>query len=314
MAAIISDLRFAVRTLAGRPAFTLVAVLTLALGIGANSAIFSVVDALLLRPLPYRDPERLVWVKNTLPEVGMEMTSGADYLEWRDASRSLESVAAFSDERFTLTGGGTGGLTDGNNPERLTGVQASASLLPTLGVHLARGRGIEPRDEKLNAVPVAVVSDRLWRRLFGPDVALNGQGLMVDGLRLEVVGVLPRDFAFPGNPDVDVMVALTLDETRERARRMMSIVDVIGRLGPGVTLGQARADLLGIQKRSVEAAQQRDPGPDKPANNPGPREPGGPGGGGRMQIRRMGPGPGGPGVLEALEDPAASPCRRPSSS
>src|SRR5436309_9174859 len=169
MASLVSDLRFAVRTLAARPAFTLVAVLTLALGIGANTGVFSVVDALLLRPLPYRDPQRLVWVKSTLPDVGLELTAGADYLEWRDSSRSLESVAAFTDERFTRRGG--------DSPERLQGAQVSASLLPLLGVRPARGRGIEPPDERLHAAPVAVVSDRLWRRLFGPGARLAGQTL-----------------------------------------------------------------------------------------------------------------------------------------
>ncbi|HEV2854459.1 MAG TPA: ABC transporter permease [Thermoanaerobaculia bacterium] len=291
MEPLVSDLRFAARTLAVRPAFTLVAVLTLALGIGANSAIFSVVDALLLRPLPYRDPGRLVWVENTLQGMGMSFTAGADYLEWRDGSRSLQSVSAFTDESFTLTGG--------ESPERLVGAQVSASFLPTLGVAPVRGRGFEPRDEKLKAAPVALVSDRLWRRLFGPDTALAGQGLRLDGQRCEVVGVLPREFVFPGRPDVDVLVPLALDEARERGRRQMSIVSVIGRLAPGVTLGQARAELKGIQKQSVEAAQQRDPGPEDsgpgpdPAGGPPPGPPAGPRGEG-MQIRIAGPGPGGP--------------------
>src|SRR6059058_5324632 len=116
----IREIRYAVRQLAKHPGFTLVSALTLALGIGANSAIFSVVDALLLRPLPYRDPGRLVWVENTLRVMGMSFTSGADYLEWRDGSRSLKSVAAFTDESFTLTGG--------ESPERLVGAKVSASF------------------------------------------------------------------------------------------------------------------------------------------------------------------------------------------
>src|SRR4051812_18414962 len=222
MEGLASDIRLAVRTLATRPAFTLVVLLTLALGIGANSAIFSVVDALLLRPLPYRDPGRLVWVENTLHVLGMSFTAGADYLEWRDGSRSLKSVAAFSDESFTLTGG--------ESPERLVGAEVSASFLPTLGVAPVRGRGFGPQDEKLNAIPVALVSDRLWRRLFGTDTALAGQGLRLDGHRREVVGILPRDFLFPGHADVDVLVPLALNEARERGRRQMTIVSVIGRV------------------------------------------------------------------------------------
>jgi hypothetical protein len=280
-----SDVRFALRALATRPAFTLVAVLTLALGIGANSAIFSVVDALLLRPLPYRDPGRLVWVENTLHLMGMSFTAGADYLEWRDASRALAAVAAFTDENFTLTGG--------ESPERLVGAKVSASFLPTLGVAPARGRGFAPGDEKLNAEPVALVSERLWRRLFGAGTALAGQGLRLGGRRYEVAGVLSPGFAFPGRPDVDVLLPLALNEARELGRRQMTLVSVIGRLAPGFTLSQAREELKGIHARSVEAAR-RPPGPEDPAPGPGgARGPGGPPGGGR-QIRFGGPGPGGP--------------------
>ncbi|HEV8580560.1 MAG TPA: ABC transporter permease [Thermoanaerobaculia bacterium] len=293
MGKLVSDLRFAARTLAGRPAFTLVAVLTLALGIGANTAIFSVVDALLLRPLPYREPGRLVWMRNTLPEVNLEMTAGADYLEWRDSSRTLSSIAAFEDAtRFTRTGG--------ESPERLQGARVSASFLPTLGIQLARGRGFDPPDERLNAAPVAVVSDRLWRRLFGTDTGLAGQGLTLDGIRCEVVGVLPRGFVFPGNPDVEVLMPLALDETRERARRQMTIVQVVGRLAPGATLSQARTELAMIQKRSVETARQAEESAGGPQPGPGGPGPGGPprrgpgGGGGQIQIR-MGGGPPPPG-------------------
>jgi putative ABC transport system permease protein len=269
MQSLVSDLRFALRTLAARPAFTLVAVLTLALGIGANTAIFSVVDALLLRPLPYRDPGRLVWVQETLPEIGLELTGGADYLAWRDGSRTLAGVAAYTGERYTRTGG--------ESPERIEGAKVSSSLLPTLGVRPARGRGIDRPDELLNAPPVAVVSDRLWRRLFGAETPLAGQALELDGESCEIVGVLPRDFVLPGAPDADVLRALILDEARERSRQWMSIVSVLGRLAPGATLAQARA------------AQGQDAGP----GGPPPGE--GPGGGPRMQIRMGGPGPGGPG-------------------
>ncbi len=282
---LVSDLRFAARTLAGRPAFTLVAVLTLALGIGANSAIFSVVDALLLRPLPYHEPERLVWIRNTIIAEGFELTSGADYLDWRDASRTLGSIAAFDDAmQLTLTGRET--------PERLLGARVSASFLPTLGVRPARGRGIDPPDERLNAAPVAVVSERLWQRLFGADAAPDGQGLTLDGQRYEVVGVLPRSFAFPRDPDMDVLVALALDETVERARQRMSLLQVIGRLAPGATLSQVRTELAMISDRSMAAARQAEEAAAGPAAGPPPS---GPGGGRQIQLRAGGPRPPGGG-------------------
>ena len=154
MGTFVSDLRTALRSLVHRPAFTAVAVLTLALGIGANSAIFSVVHAVLLRPLPYREPDRLIWITSVVPRINFEALAAADYLDWRDGSRSLESIAAYNrGTSFTLTGG--------EQPERIQGARVSASFLPTLGVQPARGRGFLPQEEKLNAGNVAVVSDRV---------------------------------------------------------------------------------------------------------------------------------------------------------
>ena len=281
---LLSDVRGALRALLNRPGFTAVAVLTLALGIGANSAIFSVVNALLLRPLPYEEPERLVWVTNKIPEIDMEMTAGADYLDWRDGSRSLQSVAAFTDgERFTWKGG--------EEPERLEGGRISASFLPTLGVAPAQGRGFRPEEERLNAPRVALLSHRLWERLFGGKGVPGEQPLPLDDETYTVVGVLPESFRFPGNPDLDVFVPLALDEAQERGRQRMSIVQVIGRIAPGVSLGQVRAELAAIQKRSVEAARQA--AETQPEPPPGPPR-GGPGGGGQMTIR-IGGGPGRPG-------------------
>jgi putative ABC transport system permease protein len=282
MDTLLSDFRTALRVLAGRPAFTVVTVLTLALGIGANSAIFSVVNALLLRPLPYEKPEELVWVTNKIPQVGMEMTAGADYLDWRDGSRALASVSAFTGrDEFTWKGG--------EEPERLQGTRVSASFLPTLGVLPAQGRGFKPEEERLNAGRVAVLSHRLWERLFGGKGQPGEQPLQLDDETYTVVGVLPEGFRFPGDPEVDVLVPLALDEAQERGRQRMSIVQVIGRLAPGVPLGQVRAELLGIQQRSIEAARQAaeaEPGP-----SPGPPR-GGPGGGGLQITMRMGGGPG----------------------
>src|SRR5690349_1363887 len=285
---LLSEIRGALKALLARPGFTAVAVLTLALGIGANSAIFSVVNALLLRPLPYEDPGELVWVTNKIPEMDMEMTAGADYLDWRDGSRSLRSVAAFTDgERFTFKGG--------EEPERLDGGRISASFLPTLGVAPAEGRGFRPEEERINAPKVVLLSHRLWERLFGGQGKPGEQLLPLDDETYTVIGVLPEGFRFPGNPDLDVFVPLALDEAQERGRQRMSIVQVIGRLAPGVSLGEVRAELATIQQRSIEAA--REAAETRPAEPPPGPPRGGPGGGG-MAIQIGGrPGRGGGGGL-----------------
>ena len=286
MGTLASDLRTSLRSLVHRPAFTAVAVLTLALGIGANSAIFSVVHAVLLRPLPYGEPERLVWATNVIPEFDTEMLAGADYLEWRDGSRTLESIGAYDEgNSYTLTGT--------ERPERIAGARVSASFLPTLEVQPARGRGILPQEERLPGARVAVVSHRLWQRLFA-EAAFEQKTLELDNQSYTIVGVLPRGFLFPRNPEVDLLVPLALDETVERGRQRMSIVQVIGRLKPGVSLEQARAELDGIKKRSENEANARaeadaPPGPQGPASGGG-----GGGGGGQIMIQRGG-GPGGPG-------------------
>ncbi|HEV7517227.1 MAG TPA: ABC transporter permease, partial [Thermoanaerobaculia bacterium] len=160
MSAIVSDLRFALRALRTRPGFAVAAVLTLALGIGANSAIFSLVEALLLKPLPYRDPGSLVWATNYIRDFDAEITSGADYLDWQEQSRQLAAVEAFDDgQSFTLTGR--------DQPERLRGARVSAGLLPMLGIEPAAGRGFRPEEARLNGTPAVLLSARLWERLFG---------------------------------------------------------------------------------------------------------------------------------------------------
>jgi len=287
MGTLASDLRTSLRSLANRPAFTAVALLTLALGIGANSAIFSVVHAVLLRPLPYGEPERLVWATNVLPDFGAEMLPAADYLEWRDGSRTLEAIAAYDDGiNFTLTGA--------ERPERIRGARVTASFLPTLRVQPARGRGILPQEERLNGGRMAVVSEQLWQRLFG-DAPFEVKPLELDGQTFSVVGVLPRGFLFPRNPEVDVLVPLALDETVELGRQQMSIVQVIGRLKPGISITQARAELDGIQTRSENDAMARAEANPVPEGPRGPQGPPPAGSGGNQITIRLGGGPGGPG-------------------
>ncbi|HVR97291.1 MAG TPA: ABC transporter permease [Thermoanaerobaculia bacterium] len=271
----VSDVRHAVRSLAHRPGFTLVAVLTLALGIGANTAIFSAVHALLLRPLPYTDPEQLAWVTNVIQEMDAEIVPAADYLEWRDSSHTLAEIAAYTTSNFTLTGR--------EQAERVIGARVSAGFLPLLGIRPVHGRGFRPEEERLNGGRAAVVGERLWERLFGAGTALAEQTITLDSDSYTVVGILPQMFRFPGNGDVDLLLPLALDEAVERGRRQMSIVQAIGRLRPGATLEQARVELAAIRERSEQEARRAE------AAAPPPGLPSGSG----IQIRRMAAPPGG---------------------
>jgi putative ABC transport system permease protein len=281
------DLRAAARALVTRPALTAVAVLTLALGVGANTALFSVVHAVLLRPLPFREAERLVHVTSRVVDSDFDMTSGGDYLDWRDQSHLLAGIAAWNgSEGYTLQ--------QGERPERLQGSAVSANFLSVLGVHPAQGRNFLPVEEKIEGGRSILVSQRLWNRLFGAGARLAGQSLQLDDEVYTIVGVLPRDFLFPRNPEIDVLKPLVLDETIERARERMSLVQIVARLAPGSALGSVRAELAAIQKRAEAEAQEKLAS--RPRESPAPM-PGPPGGGARSQIvRQIGPGPGpGPG-------------------
>ena len=311
MSAMLAELRHALRVFRAQPAFALAAVLTLALGIGANSAIFSLVEALLVRPLPYHDPGSLVGVTNYVRDFNAEMASGGDYLDWQEQSRLLSAVEAF-DDTASLT------LTGREQPERLRGARVSVGLLPMLGITPAGGRGFRPEEGKLDGPPAVILSARLADRLFGATDGAGAAGaggkaggggrtalgalLQLDGSARPVVGVLPRGFVFPGNPAVDLLVPLQLDAARERGRRQMSILTIVGRLRPGATVEQARGELQAIHRRAEEAALATDlaapPGgapaglADRGAVAPMPALAPGV----AMQIRvQAGPGGGGPG-------------------
>jgi predicted permease len=239
---LILDLRYAVRTLTRSPGFTLVAVLTLALGIGANSALFSVINAVLLRPLPFRDPGRLVTLWESDPRHGLERepVSPSNYLDWRAQSRTLEDVAAYRYWGFVLTGGG--------EPERLAGARVSASLFPLLGVRLAAGRAFGADEDRFGSAAVAVISDALWRRRFGADPNVVGRSLTLNGGSYPIVGVLSPDAKLP---DADVWVPLALEPYALTQRGARSLT-VVARLRPGATLDQARAELHAIAGRTSQ--------------------------------------------------------------
>jgi predicted permease len=242
------NLTFTIRQLVKSPGFTAVALLTLALGIGACTAMFSVVQAVLLRPLPFRDPARLAWIENVGTGGLSARTTRADtFKAWREQNTSFEALAgyfAFFDygRRQTLTGAG--------DPERLRSVGVSDNFLDVLGVRLALGRNFTANECRFNAPPVALLSNAFWRRRFSGDPGVVGRSLTLNNAPVTIVGVLPAAFDFdaifsPGN-EIDLLQPFPL--TPETARWGNTLFG-IGRLKAGVTAAQAQADLDVISDR-----------------------------------------------------------------
>jgi putative ABC transport system permease protein len=239
------DLRFAWRNAAKRPAFTLLVVSTLALGIGAVSAVFALVDGVLLRPLPYREPSRLVFVWQTLPKANVFELEATpfDYAAWHRA-RSFDGLALVSTGSFTLTGE--------TAAERVRGARVSASLLPLLGVAPQIGRGFAPAEDSDDAPPVAILSDGLWRRRFGGERAILGRAVSIDGVPHTVVGVMPPSTFLPGPLAGDDELWLpTRMAAAERSNAISHNYTIVGRLGGGATLEQAAAEMTTIAAATV---------------------------------------------------------------
>src|SRR5919197_255910 len=241
MGSLLTDVRYAIRRLRHSPGFSLVIIVTLALGIGANTAIFSVVNAVLLRPLPYGDPERLVqvWENNLKRGWSRDTISPQNFDDWQAQSRSFDAMAAYEYESFVLTGG--------EAPERLVGILASSAFIDVLGVKPALGRGFLPGEDARGAGRVVILSDRLWRRRFGGDLGVIGKPVTLNGESYTVVGVMPADFSFP-SPRLDVWVP-SIDIGRPRGDHFMYAV---ARLGPGVTLAHAQEEMNTIARRLGE--------------------------------------------------------------
>jgi putative ABC transport system permease protein len=246
MNGLIQDLKYGLRMLAKNPGFTAVAVLTLALGIGANTAVFSLVDTILLRPLPYRDPGQLVVVSETLPQMGWESDVGmaaGEYLDYRDRNRSFAQVAAYEASGFNLTGDGT--------PLRVNAAAVTASVFPLLGVPARLGRTFTVDEERAGSMPAAVISYSLWQRRYGTDPRILGKTIKLDEVPYVVVGVMPPTFQFPfdGAPlseraDLWVPEIFAPDRLQDRLREFG--VGFIGRLKPGVSEQQAQADVASV--------------------------------------------------------------------
>ena len=229
------DLRYALRTFRKSPGFTAAAILTLAIGIGANTAIFTLVDRWILRPLPYSDPERLTVVYTLDTKAGeTDSTSSADLLDWRSNPGTFDVICGWN--RVTLT------LTGGREAEAVPGVSASAEFLSMLGVQPQLGRGLTAQDEAPGAPRVAVIAAGLWRGRFAANPAAIGKTLLLDGAPVTVVGVLPGDFHLPlvGNAELWMAPHWTEAERTERRERHWN---VLARIHPGVSLRQARESM-----------------------------------------------------------------------
>ena len=241
LADFLHDLSYAIRLQRKNPGFTIVAVIALALGIGANTAIFSVVNTVLLQPLPYKDPERLVmvWEEATKAGYPQDTPTAANYVDWRDQNQSFEGMAAIDETSFNLTGSG--------DPERLEGRRVSTSLFPLLGVEPQLGRVFTAAEDQPGSERVVLLSYALWQRTFGGDTGIVGKTLTLNGAGYTVVGVMPARFQFPTRDDEAwVPIAMTRDEATNRGRHYLQVV---AKLKPGVTLPQAQADMSTIATR-----------------------------------------------------------------
>lgn len=235
----LQDLRYSFRTFIKSPGFTAVAVIALGLGIGANTAIFSVVNALLLKPLPYKDADRLVLIWHAYPKLNLDQASisAPSYIEYRDMTSSFEQVATATEWNVNLTGGG--------EPERLQGARISYNLFSTLGVQPFQGRSFLAEEDQPGRNNVVVLSYGLWQRRFGGDPKIVGQTITLDGSSYDVLGVMPAGFVFMIEVDLFTPIAFTPEQLAATNHGNEYLIGV-ARLKPGVTFAQASADLESV--------------------------------------------------------------------
>ncbi|HSE34207.1 MAG TPA: ABC transporter permease [Pyrinomonadaceae bacterium] len=239
------DLHHSIRSLIRNPGFTAVAVITLMLAIGVNTTIFSVVNAVLLKALPFQQPEQLVSVQKVAEPGAFPAIAGYQYLAWKDRTTSFDDLAAFTDNNFNLTGAG--------EPERISCAQVSASLFTTLRVQPLRGRFFMPEEDKPGA-NVAIVSERFWQHRYARDEAILQSTLTLDNKPYLIVGVLPASFRFPG--EFDVWLPIALDPVKETKGDFFSLVEVVGRVKPGVTNIGAQSELSMIARQASEQVNE----------------------------------------------------------
>jgi putative ABC transport system permease protein len=245
---LLQDLRFGFRMLVKRPGFAIVTIVTLALGIGANSAIFTVVNAALLRPLPYREPGRLVHLWETTPreQFNEREASYPDYLDWKANNQVFEDVAGYTRRSFSLTGRET--------PERLEGAAVTDNFLQVLGVEPILGRAFRKGEDLPGAERLVLLSYGLWQRRFGGDPNIVGQTLALNGESYAVIGVLPESFQFAPAGTPELWATLNPNDGQV-SRRFMHWLNIIARLKPGVSVAQAQAGMGSV----AQAIAQGDP-------------------------------------------------------
>jgi putative ABC transport system permease protein len=234
-----TDLRFAVRSFRLNPGFFATAVAVLALGIGAATAMFSVVNTVMLRPLPYPGADRIVWVGTRLPVIPEELMTGPDYVELRDRVKSFESYAGY-------TGGMACDISGRGEPQRVQCASVTRDIFSVVGMQPFLGRAFSPDEDRPGGPPVIMVTYGFWQRVLGGDPHVIGQTITVEGRRQTVVGVMPREYRSPYNDKAEIIQPIGLNVAEELQRRRMMLLFSVARLRPGVTLTQAQAEVTGV--------------------------------------------------------------------
>ncbi|HYV75364.1 MAG TPA: ABC transporter permease [Candidatus Binatia bacterium] len=252
MTALVQDLRYAIRKLIQSPGFTAIAVLTLGLGIGANTALFSVVNGVLLNPLPYPHSSQLVAVYERVAGLDSAPIEYLNFLDWQRDSKSFASMAVYRNEDYNFIGNGEG--------ERLSGYMVSAGFFNTLGVAPVLGRTFGVDDDQIGAAPVVILSGGLWKRKFGSSPEIIGQPIILNGTAYTIVGIIPDNFSFYGNMrDVYTPIGQWRDPSF-RDRRISVSARAFGRLSPGLTLPQGQAEMNEIARNLALAYPEADSG------------------------------------------------------
>jgi putative ABC transport system permease protein len=254
METLLKDIRYGIRGLLKRPSLTIVATITLALGIGANTAIFSVVNAVVLRPLPYAEPDRLMTLWETMPGSDQRSVAPGNFVDWRTQNKTFQDMAATFYANFNLTSDG--------EPDRIDGATITSNLMSVLGASAQLGRTFQSDDDEHQDRSVVLISDGLWKRRFGADQNVVGRSITIDETPHTIVGVMSRGFQFPNRSDLWVLgrnrgavptslisQVPTNDWVHERDAHF---IRVIGRLRPGVTLSQAQSEIAAISRRAEQ--------------------------------------------------------------